>query len=160
MYIIKDKQSEPHYQDQNPIEHCIQNLKQMIHGIMDCAGCPNQFWLLCLLYVIELLMVMVNSKCFIPLTVIVGEQTDFSSYLDFYFWPEVFVEVPVRGEQIACWCGSSHKQGDFFTYHVLLDDTKQLVTCSFLHGFASLQGTNHGSCICKSFHHFFSILVI
>ena len=33
-------------------------------------------------------------------------------------------------EQLACWCGPSHKQGEFLTYHVLLNDTQQLVTCS------------------------------
>ena len=40
------------------------------------------------------------------------------------------MEVPVGGEQLAHWCGPSHKQGDFLTYFVLLEDTKQLVTRS------------------------------
>ena len=40
------------------------------------------------------------------------------------------MEVPGGGEQLAHWCGPSHKQGDFLTYFVLLEDTKQLVTCS------------------------------
>ena len=39
------------------------------------------------------------------------------------------VEVPGGGEQLACWCRPSHKQGDFLTYLVLLADT-QLVTRS------------------------------
>ena len=43
MYLIKDKQSKPHYQHQNPIEHHIQDLKQMMHGIMDCVGFPPSF---------------------------------------------------------------------------------------------------------------------
>ena len=34
MYLIKDKQSEPHYQHQNPIEQCIQDIKCMMTGIM------------------------------------------------------------------------------------------------------------------------------
>ena len=42
----------------------------------------------------------------------------------------MFVEVPGGGEQLARWCGPSHKQGDFLTYLVLLADTKQLVTRS------------------------------
>ena len=63
----------------------------------------------------------------IPLTVVTGAQTEVSPYLDFHFWQEVFVEVPGGGEQLECWCGPSHKQGDFLTYHVLLDNTKQLV---------------------------------
>ena len=62
MYLIKDKQSEPHYQHQNPIECCIQDIKCMMHGIMDCTGCPSSYWLLCLLYVVGLLNVLANSK--------------------------------------------------------------------------------------------------
>ena len=130
MYIIKDKQSEPHNQHQNPIECRIQDLKRMMHGIMDRVGCPPPFWLLCLLYIIHMLNVLSNSKGCIPLTVVTGTQTDISPYLDFHFWQEVFVEVPGGGEQLAHWCSPSHKQGDFLTYFILLEDTKQLVTCS------------------------------
>ena len=113
MYMIKDRQSEPHYQHQNPIERCIQDLKRMMHGIMDRVGCPPVYWLLCLLYVIGLLNILSNSKGCIPLTVVTGHIADISPYLDFHFWQEVFVEVPGGGEQLACWCGPSHKQGDF-----------------------------------------------
>ena len=94
MYQIKDRQSEPHYQHQNPIERRIQDLKRMVHGIMDRVGCPPGYWLLCILYVIGLLNVLTNSKGFIPLTVVTGYQTDISPYLDYHFWQEVFVEVP------------------------------------------------------------------
>ena len=34
------------------------------------------------------------------------------------------------GEQLACWCGPSHKLGDFLTYFILLDDSQRLVTRS------------------------------
>ena len=130
MYMIKDCQSKPHYQHQNPIECRIQDLKRMMHGIMDWVGCSSGYWLLCLLYVIGLLNILSNSKGYIPLTVVTGHITDISPYLDFHFWQEVFVEVPGGGEQLACWCGPSHQQGDFLTYFVLLNDTKQLVTRS------------------------------
>ena len=130
MYLIKDKQSEPHCQHQNPIKRHIQDLKQMMHGIMDRVGCPVSFWLLCLLYVIHLLNVLSNLKGYIPLTVVMDTQTDIPPYHDFHSWQEVFVEVAGGGEQLAHWCSPSHKQGDFLTYFVLLEDTKQLVTCS------------------------------
>ena len=130
MNLIIDHQSEPHYQHQNPIEHQIQDMKCIMHGIMNHVGCPAPNWLLCCLYVIGLLNVLVNSKGLIPLTVVTGTVTDVSSYLDFHFWQEVFVEVPRGGEQLAQWCGPSHNQGDFLTYHVLLDEMKQLVTRS------------------------------
>ena len=101
MYLIKDKQSKPHYQHQNPIKRHIQDLKRMMHGIMDRVGCPLSFWLLCLLYVIHLLNVLSNSKGYIPLTVVMGTQTDIPPYLDFHSWQEVFVEVAGGGEQLA-----------------------------------------------------------
>ena len=94
MYTIKDQQSEPHYQHQNPIERRIQDLKCMVHGIMDRVSCPAPYWLLCILYVNGLLNVLANSKGMIPLTVVTGAQSDASPYLDFYCWQEVFVEVP------------------------------------------------------------------
>ena len=89
MYQIRDRQSEPHYQHQNPIEWQIQDVKHMMHGIMDRVGCAAHFWLLCILYVIGLLNVLSNSKGLIPLTVVTGTETDVSPYLDFYFWQEV-----------------------------------------------------------------------
>ena len=75
MYMIKDRQSEPHYLHQNPIEHCIQDLKRMTHRIMDRVGCSSGYWLLSLLYVIGLLNVLSNSKGCIPLTVVTGHIT-------------------------------------------------------------------------------------
>ena len=124
MYLIKDHQFEPHYQHQNPIEHWIQDIKCIMHGIMDCVGCPAPYWLLCCLNVIGLLNVLKNSKGLIPLTVVTSTVTNVSPYLDFHFWQEVFVEVPRGGEQLAQWCRPSHKQGDFLTYHVVLDEMK------------------------------------
>ena len=130
MYLIEDQQPKLYYQHQNPIECRIQDLKCMMHGIMDEVGCPLPFWLLCLLYVIHLLNVLSNSKGCIPLTIVTGTQTDISPYLDLHFWQEVFVEVPGGGEQLAHQCSPSHIQGDFLTYYILLEDTKQLVTHS------------------------------
>ena len=75
-------------------------------------------------------MLLPVPKGCIPLTVVTGLLTDVSPYLDFHFWQEVFVEVPWGGEQLARWCGPSHKQGDFLTYFVLLEDIKHLVSRS------------------------------
>ena len=113
MYMIKNRQSKPHYQHENPIERCIQDLKGMMHGIMDRVGCPSVYWLLCLLYVIGLLNVLSNSNGCIPLTIVTGQITDISPYLDFHFWQEVFVEVPGGGEQLGRWCGPLHKKRRF-----------------------------------------------
>ena len=61
IYTIKDQQSEPHYQHQNPIARNIQDLKQMVHRVMDRVSCPAPYWLLCILYIIGLLNVLANS---------------------------------------------------------------------------------------------------
>ena len=68
MYTIKAHQSEPHYQHQIPIEQHIQDLKCMLHGIMDCVGCLSPYWLLCILYIIVLINIMANSKGHIVVT--------------------------------------------------------------------------------------------
>ena len=47
--LIEDHQSEPHYQHQNPIEHQIQDMKCIMHGIMNHVACPVPYWLLCCL---------------------------------------------------------------------------------------------------------------
>ena len=75
MYMIKDHQSKLCSQHQNPIERQVQDLKRMIHSIMDHVACPAPFWLLCLLYVIGLCNILSNSKGCIPLTTITGTQT-------------------------------------------------------------------------------------
>lgn len=42
------------YQHQNPIEHQIQNLKQLLKNTIDHTGTPAKFWLLCLFFLIGL----------------------------------------------------------------------------------------------------------
>ena len=51
VYAIDDMQSEPHYQNQNPTERDIQEVKKMTNGLMDRTGTPPKYWLLCVLYV-------------------------------------------------------------------------------------------------------------
>ena len=70
----------------------------MTNGIMDCIGCTTHWWLLCMLYIINLLNVITNSMSFIPYTVMHGEVTDASPYLDNHFWQDMFVEDPKSGE--------------------------------------------------------------
>mmetsp|Transcript_20329 Transcript_20329/g.42624 ORF Transcript_20329/g.42624 Transcript_20329/m.42624 type:complete len:1867 (-) Transcript_20329:137-5737(-) len=130
MYLIGDRQSEPHYQHQNPAERRIQDLKRTVNGIMDRVGCPADHWLLCLLYVVDLFNVLANSKGEIPKSQVTGEMTDVSPYLDYHFYQEIFVENPKGGEQLARWCGPTSKIGDSLTYWVLLNDTKKLVARS------------------------------
>ena len=66
LYCIKDRQSEPHYQHQNPIERRIQDVKRLTNNIMDRVGCPAGYWHLCTLFVISLLNHVVNVNGAIP----------------------------------------------------------------------------------------------
>ena len=86
MYMIRDSQSEPHYQHQNPAEHRIQDVKRMTSSIMDHVGCQAHWWLLCMTYVVGLLNHLKNSKGYIPKTVLTGETMDISPYLDYHFY--------------------------------------------------------------------------
>ena len=45
----------------------------MTSTTMDCTGCPVKFWLLCLLYVVALLNVLVNSKGATPLLLLLAK---------------------------------------------------------------------------------------
>ena len=130
LYCIKDRQSEPHYAHQNPIERRIQDVKRITNNIMDHTGCPAPYWLLCTLFVIGLLNHLVNVNGVIPMTLITGEITDVSAYLSFHFWQEVFYEMPDKKEALGRWVGIAHSQGDKLTYLVLSHDTKQVLTRS------------------------------
>ena len=108
MYHIKDCQSEPHYQHQSAIEHCIQDLKRMIHGIMDRVACPPPNWLLCILFAVGLLSVLSNSKGCMSLMVVTGYQTDISPYLDFHFGKKFLWKCP--GEENRSHAGADLAQ--------------------------------------------------
>ena len=131
LYCIKDRQSEPHYEHQNPVERHIQDVKRMSNNIMDRVGCPSGYWLLCTLFVIGLLNHLVNVNSVVPMTVVTGEITDVSPYLSFHFWQEVFFEQPGKqGEALGRWVGVAHNKGDKLTYLVLTNDTKQVIARS------------------------------
>ena len=125
-YLIKDRQSEPHHQHQNPIERRIQDVKKMTKATMDRVGCPGKFWLLCSLFIIGLLNVVTNPDGAIPLSVVTGEVADVSAYLSFHFWQEVLFQEPDNSERLGRWVGVA-SQGDALTYMILTNDTEQVV---------------------------------
>ena len=131
MYCIQDKQSEPYYQHQNPVERRMQDVKRMTNNIMDRTGCPGKYWLICMLYVVGLLNVLANAKGEIPNTVLTGEVTDVSPYIDYHFWQPVFYEDHTdEKEKLGRWCGPTDRIGDALTYWVLTNDTHRLIARS------------------------------
>ena len=132
LYAIKDRQSEPHYEHQNPVERGIQDLKRITNNIMDRVGCPAGYWLLCTLFVASLLNHLVNVNGVVPKSVITNQVTDVSAFLTFHFWQEVFYEdsnAPNK-EKLGRWVGVATKQVDVLTYLVLTNDTKRIVVRS------------------------------
>ena len=133
LYMIQDRQSEPHYQHQNPIERRIQDVKHMSNNIMDCIGCPTKFWLLCTLFTISLLNHLVKVNGAIPMSLITSQVTDIPAFLTFHFWEEVFFEEPDSSKRLGRWVGIAAKHRDALTYLVLSHDTEQVVVHSNIH---------------------------
>ena len=92
LYMVQDRQSKAHYEHQNPIERRVQDVKHMTSTTINRTGCLAKFWLLCLLYVVALLNVLVNSKGAIPLAAVTGQVVDMFPFLSYHFWQEVFYE--------------------------------------------------------------------
>ena len=134
MYAIKDAQSEPHYQHQNPAERAIQDVKRITNTIMDRTATPAKFWLLCTLFVIALLNHMVNPTTGkVPLTACFHIPTDISGFLDYVWWQKVYYEVHEHAfpsetkEALAYWTGPAEKKGDFLTYQLVDCETEQVI---------------------------------
>jgi hypothetical protein len=93
LYCIKDRQSEPYFHHQNPAERKIQDVKRVTNNILDRLGIPDEYWLLTMLFVIDLFNVLANRHGEIPLEMLTNQTVDISAYLSFHFWEEVFVSV-------------------------------------------------------------------
>jgi hypothetical protein len=139
LYCIKDRQSEPYFQHQNPAERKIQDVKRVTNNILDRLGIPDEYWLLTVLFVCGLFNVLSNRHGEIPLEMITNQMVDISGYLSFHFWEEVFVSVDSNDhnkrkklgkEELARWCGPAATIGDALTYWVLLNDSRMLVARS------------------------------
>ncbi len=129
--------SEPHHQWQNPAERCIQDLKRMVNGLMDRTGARACEWLLCLLFVVQLMNVLsqdsLNGMTAYQATT--GQLPDISAYLA-YTWRQPVLFWPIPGdksfpggeskEELGWWMGPTKDQGDILTYYVLSQRTDQL----------------------------------
>ena len=80
--------SEPHYQNQNPVELAIQEVKRVMGAIMNAYNVPDNAWLLCLQYTVFLLnrTSLESLDGLAPLSVAFGGVTDISPILAYHFW--------------------------------------------------------------------------
>jgi hypothetical protein len=104
-FCIKNWQSEPHQQHQNPAERRYQMIKNSTNHIFDCIGVPAYTWLLCHQYVCFLLNHMYNSTLNgFPLTFLLGVT---SVLLRFHFWKPVYFKLaessfPSLKKELVC----------------------------------------------------------
>src|SRR6476620_714702 len=62
-YAVGDYQSEPGYQQQNPVERRVKDVKAMHDGAMNRSGAPAMHWLICMLYfIVPLLNVLAHHS--------------------------------------------------------------------------------------------------
>ena len=60
-YMIKDSQSEPYHEHQNPSERRYQTVKDYVNAILDRTGAPPKTWLLAMQYVCYILNTLYNK---------------------------------------------------------------------------------------------------
>ena len=135
MLFIKEWQSEPDHQHQNPFERRFQTIKNWTNNVMNRTGAPPYTWLLALTYVCMILNVLASPSLDgqIPLTVLTGQVVDISPYLQFAFYEPVYIkrskqDFPSQSEEVkGRWVGFAEGIGDAMTWKVLLDDTLKVV---------------------------------
>ena len=129
-YNIKDMQSEPYQQNQNPAERRIQEVKAMTTVVMDRSGAPKKLWLLCLLYCVYILnrLAHVRLDNRTPLEICFGPTPDISAQLCFAFYEAVYFHernnpFPDTKECVGRFVGIvAENKGDALTFKILTED--------------------------------------
>lgn len=137
MYAISNFQCEPHHQHQNPAERKIQEVKKLTNAILDRTGTHHRFWLLCLLFVVQLLNVLASESLNweTPHFKATGQHPDISPYLMFHFGELVLYmhdnKFPSESPELhGFYMGPATHQGDALTCLILTIDTEQVITHS------------------------------
>ena len=137
MYAISNFQCEPHHQHQNPAERKIQEVKKLTNAILDCTGTHHRFWLLCLLFVVQLLNVLASESLNweTPTYKATGQRPDISPFLIFHFGELVLYshdnKFPSDSPELrGYYMGPASHQGDILTHLILTIDTEQVITRS------------------------------
>jgi hypothetical protein len=122
--FIRNWQSEPYKQQQNPAERRFQTVKRVTNNVLDRTGAPAYTWLLCLMYVCFVLNHVYNQTVNgVPITLATGQQADISPLLHFHFWQKVYY----RREGSSC----------RFSLLLLVDS---VVVVPFAKSYSSLKG--------------------
>ena len=93
--FIKQHESEPYHQHQNKAEQRYGVMKRYINTLMNLTGAPAHCWLLCMLYVCNLLNASASPALggLTPLQALTGQVPDISHFLHFSFWEPIYYKV-------------------------------------------------------------------
>jgi hypothetical protein len=137
LYAISSYQCEPHHQHQNPAERKIQEVKKLTNAIMDRTGTPAKYWLLCLLFVVNLLnhLASYSLDWETPIYKATGQRPDISALIVFHFNERVLYAVDNKfpsesPEKEGFYMGPAEHAGDILTHLILTKDTEQVITRS------------------------------
>ena len=133
---IRDTQSEPHQQNQNPAERRYRDVKFNAQRVMNMSGAPAFTWLLCMQYVCFIMnrMALGSLGWRTPFEKLTGQTPDISMIYRFKFYDRVyFKRVDSRGEDDASdesagrFVGFSDTVGHMMTYKVLDELTNKVI---------------------------------
>ena len=134
-YCISTWNSKPYHQNQNPAEWRYRTIKQLCNTIMNRVGAPSSTWLLCLMYVCNLLnhTACKSLKWQTPLYMLTGITPDISAMIMFYFYQPVYYATHDQSfpsesdERAAFWVGVAEHVGDAMTHKLLDITTKKII---------------------------------
>jgi len=134
---IRDRQSEPHQQQQNPAERRYKDVKFNAQRVMNLSGAPPSCWLLCLEYVCFIMnrMALGSLDWRTPYETLLGTTPDISMIYRFKFYDRVyFKRVDSRGEfddasdeSAGRFVGFSESVGHDMTYKILDENTNKVI---------------------------------
>ena len=137
--FIKQYESEPYHQHQNKAEQRYGVVKRYINTLMNLTGAPAHCWLLCMLYVCNLLNATASPALggLTPLQALTGQVPDISHFLHFSFWEPVYYKeddsepdhrFPSQSnEKRGHWVGFADNKGDHLTWKIFTDDTNTII---------------------------------
>ena len=140
--FIKPYDSESYDQHQNKAEQHYGVVKRYINTLMNLTGAPAHCWLLCLLYVCNLLNVTASPALggLTPNHSLTGQVPNISHFLYFSFWEHVYYKVDESepdhrfpshsNEKCGHWVGFADSKGDHLTWKILTNETNQIIIMS------------------------------
>ena len=149
-HMIKDEFSEPHNQQQNPVEsQGIRWLKMHIDTVLNRSGAPDYLWLEAAKWLCGIHRYTADETLNwgIPHTIRHGDTADISAYLIFQFFEKVlYLDIessfPSSTELPGYFVGVEENVGDKLTFRVLTEDTRQVISRSVVR---PAKGENHAN---------------